>query len=66
MVSGKMKPLSYAAYALSEEVRLEYSGYVFDPEKASRKSILFLSLYFKFCDFTTRKLLNQFNGWYEG
>lgn len=47
MVSEKMEPLSYAAYALSEEVRLEYSGYVFDPEKASCKSILFLSLYFK-------------------
>ena len=44
--NGK-EPLSYAAYALSEEVRLEYSGYVFDPEKASCKSILFLSLYFK-------------------
>ena len=59
--------IGYRPYASSVQIRLEYSA--FWPcvnERTSRKSILFLSCVSNVCDFTTRKLLNQFNGWYEG
>lgn len=50
-------------------VRLEYFSQVFDPVRMRGSAVNQFYFYLcisNVCDFTARKLLNQFNGWYEG